>query len=241
MKSGKILSLALTAFSSLAVTDASAQLLLGEMYSTGYAGSTKLSAGSADPLFEIVSQPPLQTGTLETTGTPYSAVVAGPIPPEWVVVSGAQFISPTTDQTYSPPTVAGDLPGQYDYQTYYKNTSTTPVSVTVSGEFAGDDYATVSFDGTQIGATPTGPTGYGYGQLTSFSMTFEIYPASTEIPLDFYVHNLDDTQGNPNPTGLLVSDLEISLTAPEPSAVVLLLGGAGLLCLIVMRRNRSIA
>jgi hypothetical protein len=220
-------------FSTLLPASAAQTLLeLGQSYNTGYVGSTPIADGNPD--FDF---------TLNGTAVP---VVPYPIPPEWITVSGAQFISPTEDQQYPANPPEGEPGGTYVYQAVLDDTFSVPTTLTVSGVFAADDYATASVDGLYLGMTPgfaSPPPGY--STTTSFSKTFTVDAGSLPVTIDFVVYNEDDTTDGiaVNPTGLLVSDLKFTEasveSSPEPKTWAMMAGGLGLLFFIQRLRIRA--
>jgi hypothetical protein len=216
----------------LPVSAAQTLLQIGQTYNTGYVGGTALAAGASDLDF-----------TLNGNAVP---VVPSPIPPEWITVSGAQFISPTVDQQYPANPPAGDPKGTYVYEAVLASTFSVPTTLTVSGSFAADDYAYVSIDGLYLGMTP-GFTSLpaGYSETTSLDQTFTVQAGSLPVTIDFVVFNKDDTTDGiaVNPTGLLVSDLKFTVdsmeASPEPKSWAMMAGGLVLLLFIQRLRRRA--
>jgi hypothetical protein len=218
----------LTAFS-LGSAAASVPLVVNQTYNTGYNGSTALAAGSADTYFNLYSYVPTPTLT--------APVVADPIPAAWDSVAGAQWISPTENQTYPAPPIEGDPAGTYDYNAVLATDFLVPTEVTVTGSFAADNDASLIIDGTTV----TSVAAPAYATLTSFDYTFTIYTGERFTPIDFVVNNLDDTGGTVNPTGLLVSNLRVTTSqTPEPSTYLLMFASLGSL-LMVKRVRRAVS
>jgi hypothetical protein len=203
---------------------ASTPLQLNQTYNSGYLGNSAIGAGQPDLDFTLFSFP-------LNTSLP---VVASPVPADWVVVPGAQFISPTEDQAAGAPP-QGDAPGVYDYNAELSTNFLVPTSVTFTGSFAADDAVTLYIDGSQVTAVAS-PA---YTGLTSFSRSFTLEAGAKLTSIDFIVSNLDSANGNTNPTGLLVSNLKATATsAPEPTTWVMLFAGVGAL-FVVQRARRA--
>jgi hypothetical protein len=206
-------------------------LNINTTYNTGYAGSTPLAAGAADNDFII-------NGTLPP-------LVAFPIPGAWVTAAGAQWISPSEDQSYPPPPTQGDLPGDYTYETSFVNNFLVPTDVTISGSYAADNTATVLVDGNAIATGPTSPNSQ-FSFLTPFSITINVNPGDA-ITVAFAVTNYNSDNSDPaqgsdgllNPTGLLVTNLRASAATPEPSTYAMLFAGLGALVLIGRMRRAT--
>jgi hypothetical protein len=222
--------LILAAITALTVVPAAASvpLVVNQTYNTGYDGSTALAPGQADLYFNLYSFVPTPTLT--------APVVASPIPAAWDQVAGAQWISPTENQSYPAPPVEGDPAGTYDYNAVLATDFLVPTVVTVTGSFAADNDATFNVDGSTV-LTVGAPA---YASLTSFDYTFTIFAGERFTPIDFVVNNLDDTGGTINPTGLIVSNLRISSATPEPSTWAMLLVSLGSL-LMVKRVRRAVS
>ena len=204
-----------------------APLQLDQTYNTGYVGTTALAAGLPDLNFSLFS-------------FPYSSsqpVVASPVPSVWVVVPGAQFISPTEDQAYPSDPPQGNAPGVYDYDAQLSTNFLVPTSVTLTGGFAADNAVTLFVDGTSV----TAVAAPAYASLTNFSYTFTIMGGTKLTSIDFVVNNLDDTNGTINPTGLLVSNLKATSSAPEPSTWLMMFAGVGVLLVVAQRSRRASA
>ena len=218
-------------------TCAQTTLSVGTDYNSGYSGTGSLTPGTSDSDVQIVQVTPDANQTVNTPTTPFTPVVPTSLPASWVVVSGAQFVAPTANQTYSPPSdVQGNEAGTYDYRMVLHTAYLAPTTLTLTGYFAADDTSTVSVNGgSALATTP------GFSSLTPFTGTFTVGTGSVNTDIDFNVINnldyADGSNGNPtpiNPTGLLVSDLEVS-AVPEPSSWVL--GLAALAVIGVLRRR----
>jgi hypothetical protein len=210
----------------LTAVPAMAQLTVGGTYNTGYNGNTALAPGSVDPtLMAYVPN-------------------AGELPSSWTTAAGAQFISPSPDESFPPLPYEGGLPGDDIYVTTVSNGFAIPTEITISGSYAADNTLEIDADGrTEVPFAVTSPNSE-FGSLTPFSFTFLANPGSTT--LDFVVENynsdnsdpfLAGSDGNLNPVGLLVSNLKITV-APEPSTWAMMF--AGLAALVLLPRLRRV-
>jgi hypothetical protein len=224
----------------LATVPAAAQLVVGGTYNTGYVGSTAITAGGSDFNFQVGYTGP---GPLVAFGAP---VVPTEIPSGWTSTPGAQFISPSADQAYPPTPYEGNLPGDYDYHTSILNGFIIPTEITISGSFAADNTVEIGVNGTiVVPFASTSPNSEFAGPLTPFSFTVLATPG-VSTGLDFIVENYNSdnsdpfttgTDGHLNPTGLLVSNLKITV-APEPSTWAMMILGFG--ALFVLPRLRRV-
>jgi hypothetical protein len=217
-------------------------LVVGQTYNTGYDGSSKIAGGQPDNDFSLTTPP-------ATFGTP--VVADGPVPSVWNQIAGAQFISPTADQAYPVSPAEGDPKGTYIYEAILADTFAVPTTLTVSGEFEADDYATAYVDGDFLAMTPgVDNTTHGFTTPTSFSQTFTVDAESLPVTIDFVVENKADTTDHIaiNPTGLLVSNLKFTVdnstgpadmpSVPEPEGGSMMFAGMGLLIFIQRLRSR---
>jgi len=219
---------AITAFT-VAPATASVPLVVNQTYNTGYDGSTALAAGQSDLYFNLYSYVPTPTLT--------APVVASPIPADWVTTAGAQWISPTENQSSSPSPAEGDPAGTYDYNALFATNFLVPTQITVTGSFAADNDVSLIVDGTTVMSLADPAS----GSLSSFDYTFTVFSGARFTPIDFVVNNLDNTGGSSNPTGLIVSNLRFSTTStPEPSTYAMLFLGLGSL-LMVKRVRRAVS
>jgi len=256
---------------------ASAQIMIGTTpitINTGYTiGGTAVTpsaapneqgappAGNPDPNFLIVStaltgsatNPATTTASLSTPSSAYSPVVIGNTAIGqanlgWVTVSGAQWISPNTNQetaAYSPygsgtTYSGGDQSGTYEYQVVLEATSNLTLTLS-GGSFSADNGSTfsLSLNSTVGGNTVTAgnaiaTTTNGFQSVTSIpTATFSLLSGNT-VDLDFLVTN---SGTSPSPTGLLVENLNITaLAAPEPYSLAI---GVILVALFGVLRMRA--
>jgi hypothetical protein len=208
-------------------------LIVGDTYNTGYVGNSQSAPGAFDNDF-----------SLEGSANP--PVVASPIPGAWVTVAGAQWISPSEDQSYPPPPTEGNLPGTYTYETSFENDFLVPTDFTLSGSYAADNTVTIFVNGQALQPPLTSPNSQ-FSFLTPFSLNF-VAPGSTPILVSFAVTNYNTDNSDPsqsndgklNPSGLLISNLKLTAT-PEPSTCAMLFAGLGALVLVTrMRRTTAL-
>jgi hypothetical protein len=204
------------------------------IYNTGYNGSTLEATDSQilDTHYTLVGVPSSQSKVPTTDTSTYTGEV----------YSGSPTSSTATEITPLPtyPGSAGtEYPvGDYTYQlNLYSSATATIVPgdiITITGYVVGDDAIPKidgNADGTLTELTGDGATGAitsSYTDEEPFTLTFT---AGTKNSVDFTVFN---SHGY---TGLLVDDLSGTII-PEPSIIVLLLAGAGMLGVVVLRGIR---
>ncbi|MCE9567335.1 MAG: RHS repeat protein [Planctomycetes bacterium] len=156
------------------------------LFDTGVSSpGTALGDNQTDSHYSLVSPGlmPGATRTLTADGFPIGPWVGNSSGSRWVVPAA-------TDGN-------GDAAaGKFDYQTTFDLTGIDPSTVTISGNWAADDAATVYLNGVNTGVTIASP---GYGSLVSFSLTTGFRAGVND--LDFVVTN------GGGPTGLRVSGL----------------------------------
>jgi hypothetical protein len=212
---------------------ASADLVVGQTYNSGYSNGVALAPGAADPDFTLYSTVP---GQSPVESLP---VVANPVPAVWVMSSGAQFISPTEDQAYPSLPPEGDAPGVYDYQAILTTDFSAATQLTITGAFGADNAATAYIDGFDVQEDPAP----GYAALVDFSYMLTVPVGVQQTTADFVVNNQNDTEGPVNPTGVIVSGLRASeddtAAAPEPREWMML--SLGLSTVLLMQRLRRLS
>jgi hypothetical protein len=216
---------------------ANAQLAVGTTYNTGYSGGVALAPGAIDPNFTIVSAP-----VGEPTGI--NPFVPTSTPSAWYTSTTAQYISPSDDQHYPPdPANGGDLPGYYDYQAVLSTDFFAPTEVTFTGSYAADNTASVEIGGESVVTGLTPPVSQFGGPLVPFTLTLLVASGHQNTNIDFLVENYNSDNSSPqnsdgqdNPTGLLVSNLKATAATPEPSTYAMMLGGLALLGFCVRRK-----
>lgn len=186
------------------------------------------SGGILDPNYMLIG------------GGPY-----GNLPPSLFTtppfLSGGWVAPPTGTQWVNPSgnTLEADN-GEYDYQTTFSLAGLNPTTAILTGEFAADNDACISLNGSPTGACTADPCGFqfcGFEELTPFTIgpcpggpncgLVGFLPGKNT--LDFFVYNLPVS-----PTGLVVTiNGTASSTTPEPPSLVIfgsgVLGVAGLL------------
>lgn len=226
-------SIIITLLTAALAVPAVADLQLGQTYNSGYSGSTALSAGSVDTDFTLYSN--AYGITLP--------VVANPIPVAWgTPPAGAQWISPTENQTDNPPLpIQGSAPGNYVYQAELDTNFLIATAVTFNGSFEADNSIVLYINGQEV----TSVANPAFGNLYTFApVTFTIGAGSVQTPISFFINNVAD--GNTfngtseNPTGLLVSGLKAATAAPEPGTWLLLFSGVTVLALVHRLRGAAI-
>jgi hypothetical protein len=236
-KSLAVLVLAIVSSSPLASTAPAAVLDFSNgLYNTGYNGNTLEATDSQieDTHYVLVGVPSGQSEVPPTDTVTYTGQVYSGSPTS----TTATEITPLP--TY-PGSVNTEYPkGDYTYQLNLYSSATTTITpgdiITITGTVVGDDAVPKidgNADGTLTELTGDGPTGAitsDYTNEETFTLTFT---AGTKNSVDFTVFN---SHGY---SGLLVDNLKGTIT-PEPATWALLLSGAGMLCFIVLRRNRSL-
>ena len=154
--------------------------------STGFDGA-KMTAGSADPDWVLVSGPSTLSGTLPRAATVHAPVGA------WVNIAGAEWIGPASPDP--------EIVGTYVYEYEFGLPATANARLcTVQFDYAVDNSVTFTIDGRPI-PTPA----IGASSSSAFTTTHQ---ASQWFESTAGQHTLQATvvnaTGGTNPTGLLV-------------------------------------
>lgn len=185
--------------------------------------------GSPDPNYILIS------GTAFITAPPHSAWLPAP--------AGSQWIAPDADGFANHPV------GTSVYRLTFDLTGLDPDTAVITGDFAADNFAEIFLNGVDTGIdtiAPDTPNGrLGFTQLTPFSIADGFVPGINI--LEFVVVNdpLGPNDPTPNPTGLLVTNLQGTASGlvviPEPSSIILF--GLGTIALFGFgwRRRKQLA
>ena len=175
-------------------------------------------------------------GVLPVPATPAPAVVASAYPSAWLQNgSKFQWIGQRADQSINPP--GGVTPGLYVYQFTF-NVPMTGL-VTISGNFAADNAATLAVNGvSQFTDEPGNPYPVAYNTLAAFSFSYQAPQGSNVLQVN--LDNYNDTGGTINPSAFIMSSLQIS-EVPEPSAcgAISLVGALFLMVLRLLLKERN--
>ena len=175
---------------------------------------------------------------VDDNGIPLAADVADPhytlISPEgltaYAITKHNAWVSPGSDAMWIGPTASSvtDAEGWYVYRLTF-DIAVDPANVIINGKWATDNSGEIWLNGTETGVTRLGERGF--EDLSDFTLLEGF--ASGENTLEFKVYNYPGTSGNP--TGLLVTDLSVTIV-PAPGAI--LLAGIGTSVVGLLRRRR---
>jgi hypothetical protein len=194
--------------------------VISSLFNTGVDGTgTPLSNNSGETHYTLVSVPGGTTSLRVAT-----SANGFPITPWLGDDSASAWIGPASDSSLDGPL------GNYDYQTTFDLTGFDPTTASILGQWSMDNAGVdIIINGVSIS-----PTSSDFTSWTSFSINSNFVAGINT--LDFVINN----QGGP--TGLRVemsgtAELAATDSVPEPTTMVLL--GAGLSVLGVLRRRKA--
>ncbi len=174
---------------------------------------------------------------VDDNGIPLVADVADPhytlISPEgltaYAITKHNAWVGPGSDAMWIGPTASSvtDAEGWYVYRLTF-DVSTDPANVIIKGKWATDNSGQI-----WLNDIDTGVRANTYNSLSDFTLLEGF--ASGENTLEFKVYNATGSSGNP--TGLLVTDLSVTIV-PAPGAI--LLAGIGTSVVGLLRRRRTL-
>lgn len=205
------------------------------VFSTGNNGTTLITGSSPDPAYTITSAPVgITPGTAIVTNEGANNTHHQSTNPSAWLPNSTSFTGQASSQWIAPQAngSANDPAGTYDYvQTFTLTNNDILNTGEIKLQFAGDNSGLVYFNGTLIGSTSGGSSGY-----AAFSPVFTITSGFQDgINTLLFVITNNAGAGTPpggTPTGLNVSVIQDTIdTVPEPSAIAafsiagLMLGG----------------
>jgi hypothetical protein len=220
------------------------------MATIGIAALALASIAHASPILTIFNTGIFANGSLEPDGTlgdgHYTLVSPGgsstilvrsaaggfPIPP---------YIADDTRSRWIGPDNAADLNGPgglYDYRTTFDLTEFIPGTALLSGLWAMDNEGVdILINGGSTGIQYLDPSGTGvpFGSFSAFSISTGFRPGVNT--LDFIVRNVGNVADNPTALRVEISGTATLASSAIPEPATLLLFGAGLAGLVLLRRK----
>jgi hypothetical protein len=145
-------------------------------------------------------------------------------------VGSAWMANTTISKWITPKSQPGDtvVPGVSTWTLAFNLTGYDAATAAFTGQFAADNYATVSLNGTNIG------TSVGFTNFSTFQASSGFNAGQNTL-----VFTLTNYAGDSwNPAGLRVEYLSSTVAAvPEPETYAILLAGLGMIGVVVTRRK----